>query len=777
MSRLYSSMLTPCIISWGFIAGAAIASPMSASAQTAEYHSAADDELSEVVVTANRRSEDVQKVGISVAAISGDTLSEFNVTRAEDMAKFVPNLAAIPNAGTATTSYSIRGVSQADAAEHEEQPVAVYQDGVYVANAAATGFPIYDTQRAEVLRGPQGTLFGRNATGGLIQFLSNQPAPGFRTGVSVTGGDYDLKRVQGFVNDGNDFVSGRLAYYISNQDGYIKNLAGQNLLAIRVDAGRGQLKFTFDEHTDLGVRVEAWRQNGTAEGGKHFPAYYGSNGYPALIPSNVDVLGTGPGNDLYGYHDPNPSPFVQSVNDPGEIYKNSVTAAATLRHEFENFTFFSTTSLNHTIVHYREDTDGTPLLQLQYFDGADSKDFSQEFRASHDVGAFRWTGGFFFFDIYGQYYAGYNVPTFCVPNSPSFCSLDFSPANLPLNADTGKGAYNVPDYWLSTRSYAPFSQLEYDITDQLTGIVGARYTWDNQHYAYIDQCQETIANGCGAIFGVGSMPGLVSSLGFINLAQGNHDWSGKVGLNYKVTGDIMLYTSLSKGLKSGGYSTATDGHVFPSSLSFKPEELYDFEGGIKASFLDHKLVVDVGAYKYNYKDFQTFEFSGVSFSVVNKDASAHGAELEVTGHPIRGLTLNLGGAYNDFWVDDIVTPEAPQGERQRAINAPKITTNWGASQSIPLPRGNTLSLHYNGRYTGGRYYGIVNEAIIYGRPYALHDLAVSVDSESGLSVSAYCNNFTNKVYTTIGFDQTFNGFLINHYGPPRMVGVTATYKF
>ena len=119
MSRLYSSMLTPCIISWGFIAGAAIASPMSASAQTAEYHSAADDELSEVVVTANRRSEDVQKVGISVAAISGDTLSEFNVTRAEDMAKFVPNLAAIPNAGTATTSYSIRGVSQADAAEHE----------------------------------------------------------------------------------------------------------------------------------------------------------------------------------------------------------------------------------------------------------------------------------------------------------------------------------------------------------------------------------------------------------------------------------------------------------------------------------------------------------------------------------------------------------------------------------------------------------------------------------------------------------------------------------
>jgi iron complex outermembrane recepter protein len=117
-----------------------------------------DEQLSEIVVTANRRSENIQKVPIAVTAISSDAMDQFSIRRPEDLAKVVPGLAAIPNAGTAVTAFSIRGIGQSDAAPHEEQPVAVYQDGVYIGNSAATGFPIYDVQRAEVLRGPQGTL-------------------------------------------------------------------------------------------------------------------------------------------------------------------------------------------------------------------------------------------------------------------------------------------------------------------------------------------------------------------------------------------------------------------------------------------------------------------------------------------------------------------------------------------------------------------------------------------------------------------------------------------
>jgi iron complex outermembrane receptor protein len=113
------------------------------------------DQLGEIVVTANRRSENIQKVPIAVTAVSSDAMEQFSIRRPEDLAKLGPGLAAVPNAGTAVTAFSIRGVGQSDAAPHEEQPVAVYQDGVYVANSAATGFPIYDVQRAEVLRGPQ----------------------------------------------------------------------------------------------------------------------------------------------------------------------------------------------------------------------------------------------------------------------------------------------------------------------------------------------------------------------------------------------------------------------------------------------------------------------------------------------------------------------------------------------------------------------------------------------------------------------------------------------
>ena len=151
--------------------------------------------------------------------------------------------------------------------------------------------------------------------------------------------------------------------------------------------------------------------------------------------------------------------------------------------------------------------------------------------------------------------------------------------------------------------------------------------------------------------------------------------------------------------------------------------------------------------------------------------------MEISGRPLRGLTLNGGLSYNDFWVDDIVTPEAPNGERQRAIDAPPWTANWGFSQEVALPRDATLRFQYNGRFTDSRFFGIVNEGIIRGSPYVLQDVSLSVTDSAGLSLTAYANNVANKTYVTIGFDQTFNGYLINHYGPPRMLGVTLGYRF
>lgn len=759
------------------VLAACLIAPPAWAQSTQPARPAADSQVEEVVVTANRRAENVQDVPISVTAVSGDKMEAYNVARPEDLTKLVPGMAAIPNAGTAVSSYNLRGISQADAAEHEEQPVAVYQDGVYIANSASTGLPIYDVERVEALRGPQGTLFGRNATGGLIQFISNQPKAAPGAAIEVTGGDYDLRRIKGYINGGSDTFAARLAGYHSEHRGYIKNDRGEDLGSEDVTALRLQLKYTPSEATSVTLRAEGWNSDGTADGGKATPVYLGADGYPRFVPADVDIFGTGAGNDIYGYRDRDPDPWRRSVNDPGQISKKARTVAGTIQHDMGELSLFSITSYQTAKILYREDTDGTPIFETAYADGADSKEFTQELRLQKSTGRTRFTGGVFYFDISGDYYTQYSLPFFCSPVVTGSCSLDRTPPNVPLTEAASKGASNRTDYSLTTRSLATFAQGEYDITDKLTAIVGARYTWDWQRFSYLSTCTETGPGACATIFGVGTRPGIVSGLGLIHLRQNNDDWSGKVGLNYKLTDEVLLYGSYSKGLKSAGFSTATDGFVLPEQLHFKPERLYSGEIGVKSSFFNRKLTLNLGAYDYDYKNFQTFIFSGVSFSVVNKPARARGAELEATWRPGHGLTLNLAGSYNYFRVKDISTPAAPDGESQHSINSPPWAASWGVTKALTLANGLRLTASYNGHYTDQRYFGTVNEAIIHAPGYTLHDATVSIESDNGVSASIFVSNLTNKYYPTIAFDQTFNGFTMSHVGAPRTFGLSVGYEF
>jgi iron complex outermembrane recepter protein len=540
---------------------------------------------------------------------------------------------------------------------------------------------------------------------------------------------------------------------------------------------RGQVKFTPSETTSITLRAEGWNSTGTADGGKATPAYLTASGYPALVPANVDIFGTGPGNDIYGYRDRDPDPWHRSVNDPGRIFKHARTIAATAQHDMGDISLFSITSYQTAKIRYREDTDGTPIFETAYADGAHSHEFTQELRLQKAVGRARFTAGAFYFDNSGDYYTQYSLPFFCSPVVTDTCSLDRTPPNVPVTEAASKGASNRTDYSLTTHSLALFAQGEYDITDRLTAILGGRYTWDWQRFSYLSTCTETGPDACASIFGVGTRPGIVSGLGLIHLKQEYDDWSGKVGLNYKLTDAVLLYGSYSKGLKSAGFSTATDGFVLPDQLRFKPERLYSGEIGVKSTFFDRKLTVNLGAYHYNYKNFQTFIFSGVSFSVVNKPAKAKGVELETILRPGYGLTLNFNGSYNHFRVQDISTPEALDGESQHSINSPAWIASWGIAKEMPLRDGVRLTLAYNGHFTGNRYFGTVNEDIIHAPSYTIHDATASIETESGISASVFVNNFTNKYYPTIGFDQTFNGFTMNHVNAPRTFGASVGYKF
>ena len=730
-------------------------------------------ELEEITVTANRREERIQDVPVSVAAASGMTLDDLNIRRPEELVRLFPGFTAITNAGSAAVSYNIRGVGQSDFSEHEEQPVTAYQDGVYVANSAATGFPIYDIQRVELLRGPQGTLFGRNATGGLVQFFSNQPTVGTDGYATVGVGDFNLHKFEGAFNYGTDTLAARVAGYFSDRDGYVKNALGRNLLAEQVQGLRTQVKWTPSGATTVTLRLEAFNSLGTSEN-KATPAAFGPNGIPYLIPPNKDVYGTGPGKDLYGYRD-NPDPYITAVNDPGTIQKRSRTVALTIDHKLsDTLAFHSITSWNQANEQYREDTDGTPNYVFYNVDLTHTHAVSQELRLESSGQTSRWTAGIYALDINGTYFIANGIPTICDPTNAVTCIYAGS---LPLDGVNGKGAESGSNYQLETKSIAAFAQGEKDLTDQLTFVLGARYTKDANRFRYSYYCTQTEAGACTAIFGAG-VPTSVKNIGPgpFDMSQNYGLPSGKIGLNYKITPDILSYISVNRGVKGAGYIYSYDGTLPLSQLSFRPEKLTSEEAGLKTSWLQHILTANIALFHYNYRDFQTFQFSGVSATVVNKDATANGGELEVSVAPGAGWKANIGIAYNSLWVKNIPTFAGAVVD-QRAINAPVWQANWGLSKEWALQDDSTLRVAYNGRYTAERWFNIVNEEVVRSPSDVIHDFDASLTTGHHVSYKAYVTNFTNKAVANVRFDQTGQGFVLTHWAMPRFFGLSVTYKY
>ncbi len=727
--------------------------------------------LDEIVVTANRRAQRLEDVGASITSLSADKIDALNMVRAEDLVKLAPGVAAIPNNGSATSAFSIRGISQSDSAEHEEQPVAVYMDGTYIPVAAATGFPIFDVDHVEILNGPQGTLFGRNATGGSVQFFSKDPTPGFGGGASFSAGDYDLHKGQGYIYGGDDQISDRFSFYSSSRDGYVKNLDGPNLLSENVTALRNKTKVQLDDDTTAVLRLETWQSNGTSVNYQSSPSYT-----PAGSIYDVALPATAP--NLYGYVNPSSSPYVEAVNDPGEIAKRVTTVALNVDHKIGDITLYSVTSFQKNRIHYREDSDGTPDNSVFYDDGGTSEVFTQEFRAAKDSGAFRWTAGANFFLNHGKWFVDFGQPTFCDPDSTTTCATaGANSANLPLS-NSGKGAVGSTRYETMDKSYSGFGQAEYDFTDRLTGIIGARYTLDDEGFKYGFACTETLSGACETIFGVESGTAGSGALAPLSvLSQSKGLISGKAQLNYKIDTDILAYTSFSRGTKSGGYFDATAGNVPATSLSFRPETLYATEAGIKTQFFDRRVTFNADVYHYNYLNSQQFNFvDGIYFTVVNLPAVANGAEVSTSWTVVPGLTVNASGSYNDMWIKDVQPCSTCVSMNERPIDAPTLLANWGLQKTFEF-RNTIFSLVYSGRYTGDRYFALINQPVVHGSPYVVHDASLRADFDNGAYISLWCNNLTNRVYQNALFDNTYQGYIDTHFGMPRMAGATVGMDF
>src|SRR6185437_13031116 len=354
----------------------------------------AGDKLAEIVVTAQRREQNMQDVGTSVTAFDAKTLEQFGFKNVTDIAGQVPGL-QYNQYGATVTIYNLRGVSQNDFSDHQEAPVAVYSDDAYIASTGALAGSMFDLQRVEVLRGPQGTLFGRNATGGLIQYVSASPTDHPEGYMQITGGNFGTIQSEGAVSGPlTDALSARVSFSTADHNGYITNRVGPDVNDQKQYAARLQFLLKLGDNNEIRLKLHALNND-------HEIA--GNYSWAAAIP---DATGRGvfapPGTpDLGGYVNPSTSPFNQAENREGLF--NRTVWGANLRATFHlpgDVTLVSVTDYLKMQKRYGEDSDMSPNFIFNYDTGQHYQQFSEELRLNGAVGGFRWITGLYYLNYF-----------------------------------------------------------------------------------------------------------------------------------------------------------------------------------------------------------------------------------------------------------------------------------------------------------------------------------------------------------------------------------------
>ena len=713
------------------------------------------DKLSEIIVTAQKREQNMQTVGTSITAFDANSLAQLGLHDVTDITQQVPGL-QYNQFGSTVTVYNIRGVSQNDFSDHEEPPVAVYSDGAYIASTGALAGSLFDLQRVEVLRGPQGTLFGRNATGGTIQYVSNKPTDELEGYFDATVGNYDEIDTEGALSGPlAQGLDGRIAFAQDYHSGYIDNLVGHPVEDLNQLAFRAQLDYKPVSGLDFLVNLHGVNNDHETQGDYSWAA------------SRPDATGRGvftPGlPDFNNYIDPSTNPFDQEEGRRGIFNRTVWGITGTTTWKTDAFTLTSVTDYLQVQKRYGEDSAATPYPVFTYDVFYHYNQYSEELRLNGDLdgGALRWTGGLY----YLHYLTLMDGLTDFNPNANFFCF-----PTVPLSGcEPGPGvAYAL--FTLHDSSPAVFGQLEYDLSPKWTLIGGARYTYDNKSIDYL-------FNSTTSPFP------FLQQLLYYNPSTdptAARDWNivtWKGELDYKVVKDTMLYASVNRGAKGGGWSAPTAFPVDPAQLPYNEEKLTSYEAGFKSTFWDGKARLNGDVFYYTYKDYQGFFLDIATEVVENVNAREKGGELELALLPAHGLTLQLGLSHLETIVPFVPTPAGIYVPGQMP-QAPHWSLNAVARYEWAVP-GGQLSVEADGKYNSYQYLELLNAPVDLQPGYLVANTQLGFMSENGhWEVDAWVKNIGDKWYRMYNLDlSSVLGMNEGVYGPPRTYGLTGRYHF
>lgn len=776
--------------------------------------------IDEITVFATKRQESLQDIGVSVSAFDGDQIREIGFSDTIDIAQQVPNFNVIQFHPTITTM-NIRGISQTSFSSHLEPPIAMYVDDAYVSAMGAGHAQMYDMERVEVLRGPQGTLFGRNATGGLLHYISAKPTDEFEAYTSISIGEFDKTRLEGAVSGPlSENVLARFSAAYTRHDGIVENTIGPDPRNADARAFRVQFLWEPSDTVDVGIKyhyaIDDTRGQGYAFGitsinpdglgytvledeaavffNLNPPAPSPDTFLPPELPGSVCEARMGAGCNAWGdFEEHQNNPFKGQYTDPGMFKRKIQGITIPVNWELsDTLTFTSITDYMTMNKRYREDSDGGAREFLTFDPSINEfSQLSQEFRWTGESSeSVRWIGGVYLLRIDNHVPAS-NFTCRCLPLITSGTGLDIPGFFTDREIETS--------YKIETVSAAVFGNVEIDLTDEWSMDAGLRFTRDVREYS--GAVTDTLVTPIGDVlypFDSDDYPGMDSTA--------YNNWSALLRFNWRPDDDLLAYASISRGHKAGNYQSTPpnlftddrldnfDTWVPSDQWEHDQEELTNYEVGVKWDFWDNRARINAALFYYDYKDYQGFAFDPIAFttSIFNADAHAAGGELELTLEPTERWYFLFGLSTVNSKVEDVLLPGRvadvdlgggmiEEGNDPRFVNtklpyAPELGANGLAKYEWPVGDGSMAAiLDFN--YEDDFCFSTLCAPAEAEESYTVWNASLSYSPNDNWTFTAFIDNVTDEEYRVYSFDTGFAGLQNQVFANPRWWGVTAEFRF
>lgn len=761
--------------------------------------------LEEITVTAQKREQSIQDVGITITAFSGEQMRDLGFEDSFDIARMTPGVHISGNNGGQKTLFTIRGVTQNDFNDQTEAPVAVYVDEGYVAFGQGQVFSLFDLERVEILKGPQGTLFGRNATGGLVHYISNRPTQESEGYADLTYGSYNQVRLESALSGAlSDTISARGAVLYNRFDPVLDNDYPNRAVTLDGDPLARGGEDTFNEDT-LGLRGQLrFAPNDTVDFlliGNYARTRESTSPFLELptVPifdaagNHVGTIVAGP-NETREAIAPDGTPIDHPLSfDPdllrppgGNLYGPSCTPQnyedleCSMDFAFEDLnttdswgvaaklTWLLDESTTLTAITDYKDfdkfqayaADGGPASTINVLFDAQAETVTQEVRIDGETDRTRW--------VAGVYYLNIDLDNgVAITADPNYLFLPL--VGVPWE-DTALSQ-------LETDSLSLFGQMEFDLSDALTLIAGLRGIREEKDFTG----EETFFLSTDP-FELETHTPLFSPQPRRDHQQDKTLWSGKLQLDWHPTDDLLLFAGINRGVKAGGFNAPfTFGAGFPpEDIPYGEEVLLAYETGFKwNNLLGGTTRINGSVYYYDYDDYQGFFFNQIAGWVKNLDAEYKGVEFELFSSPMDNLELMLNFSYIDAEVFDVQL-----GPGIFVDTEPSFTPDFQAAGLVryrwpqPVFRGD-VHAQASFNYASEFYDNIRNFAASEMPDYFIGNLRLGwTSADRRWDAAVFVNNVTDERYFTIGFDlsnATGSNSLVP--GKPRWFGLNVRYHF